>query len=85
MQLGVALMLRWDIATNDWVIFAPSRALRPDEFKHFASAAVPDQSFARDPKCPFCSGNEALTPPEIAAVRDNSPRNTPRWKVRVAR
>jgi UDPglucose--hexose-1-phosphate uridylyltransferase len=33
--------------------------------------------------CPFCPGNELLTPPEVFAIRDNSAPNTPGWKVRV--
>ncbi|MBI4561655.1 MAG: galactose-1-phosphate uridylyltransferase [Candidatus Rokubacteria bacterium] len=35
-------------------------------------------------ECPFCPGNEALTPPEIAAYRkDGSAPNTLGWQVRV--
>ena len=35
-------------------------------------------------ECPFCSGNEALTPPEIAAYRkEGSSPNSPGWRVRV--
>jgi UDPglucose--hexose-1-phosphate uridylyltransferase len=35
-------------------------------------------------QCPFCPGNEALTPPEIVAYRkDGSPPDTPGWSVRV--
>ena len=77
-------MLRWDISTNDWVIFAPSRALRPQEFKRRQAAdesAGSNVAFNRD--CPFCPGNEELTPTEISAIRDNGQRNSPGWKVRV--
>jgi len=35
-------------------------------------------------ECPFCPGNEALTPPEIAAYRkEGSAPNSPGWQVRV--
>jgi UDPglucose--hexose-1-phosphate uridylyltransferase len=35
-------------------------------------------------ECPFCPGNESLTPPEIAAYRkDGSPPDGPGWSVRV--
>lgn len=35
-------------------------------------------------ECPFCPGNEALTPPEIAAYRkEGSPPDAPGWSVRV--
>lgn len=72
-------MLRFDVTTNDWVIYAPSRALRPDDFKHRIAAP---QAAANRP-CPFCPGNEGLTPPEIVAVREGSPPNSAGWKVRV--
>lgn len=59
-------LLRYDPTTTDWVIFAPSRALRPHHVPlptpgpFAASAAAP---------CPFCPGNEAFTPPEIYTSR----------------
>lgn len=38
----------------------------------------------RGEECPFCPGNESLTPPEIAAYRkEGSPPNSPGWQVRV--
>jgi UDPglucose--hexose-1-phosphate uridylyltransferase len=77
-------MLRWDMSTNDWVIFAPSRVLRPHEVQGRQSFAEGARSTSQtDQTCPFCPGNEALTPTEIAAVRDGGPRNAPHWKVRV--
>jgi len=35
--------------------------------------------------CPFCPGNEKMTPPEIEAVRDHhkTKPDTPGWTVRV--
>jgi UDPglucose--hexose-1-phosphate uridylyltransferase len=34
--------------------------------------------------CPFCSGNESMTPPEIRAIRNPKTKpNTPGWEVRV--
>jgi UDPglucose--hexose-1-phosphate uridylyltransferase len=78
------MTLRWDIATNDWVIFAPSRALRPQEFTHHHSAGDSASSDAHfRPDCPFCPGNEKLTPTEISAIRDTGQRDSPGWKVRV--
>lgn len=66
-------MLRYDFTTNDWVIFAPARARRPHELRQVRAPAVEAPG-----RCPFCPGNEALTPAEIYAVRDGS-----RWSVRV--
>jgi UDPglucose--hexose-1-phosphate uridylyltransferase len=69
------------MSTNDWVIFAQSRALRPHEFRNRLSAEGANPSSQRP--CPFCPGNEALTPAEIAAIRDSGPRNAPNWRIRV--
>lgn len=73
-------MLRFDYATNDWVIFAPLRKLRPHRVQapDSAAGALP---VAAAERCPFCPGNEALTPKEILAVR-NGP-GTANWLVRV--
>lgn len=67
--------LRFDETTSDWVVFAPSRRLRPHD--GVASAPPADGGPAA---CPFCPGNEAFTPPEIYAVRDPGGG---RWRVRV--
>jgi UDPglucose--hexose-1-phosphate uridylyltransferase len=56
-------------------IVAPARASRP------ADAAGRD---AGTPPCPFCAGNEALTPPEVDAVRPaGGAPDGPGWRVRV--
>jgi UDPglucose--hexose-1-phosphate uridylyltransferase len=68
---------RKDPVVNRWVIIATERAHRPQESK---TVEKPD----RAGPCPFCSGNEAMTPPEILAYRDkNSQPNQPGWTVRV--
>ncbi len=69
-------VLRLDETTGDWVVFAPSRRLRPHD--GHTTPAADARSLA--PECPFCPGNEALTPPEIHAVRD---RGGGAWQVRV--
>jgi UDPglucose--hexose-1-phosphate uridylyltransferase len=76
--------LRKDLVTREWVILAKERAKRPCDFlakgPRSQAQPVPEQ----DPKCPFCPGNEALTPPEILAYRpDHSLPNAPGWQVRV--
>lgn len=69
--------LRKDPVTSRWVIIAKERAQRPVDFK----IEAPQRKIAR---CPFCVGNEALTPPEIFAMRNNgSPSNGVDWRVRV--
>jgi UDPglucose--hexose-1-phosphate uridylyltransferase len=68
---------RKDPITGCWVIIAAARAQRP---RQFGSSTHSSQ---REP-CPFCAGNEALTPPEVWAARQNhSIENTPGWTVRV--
>lgn len=74
-------LLRHDLTTNDWVIFAPERARRPHEWKRAAGlSATPLPS---GDGCPFCPGNERLTGPEVFALRHGSAPNSPGWQVRV--
>jgi UDPglucose--hexose-1-phosphate uridylyltransferase len=68
---------RKDPFVNRWVIIATERAKRPQQN---IALAKPDLAGP----CPFCSGNEAMTPPEILAYRDSkSQPNQPGWTVRV--
>jgi UDPglucose--hexose-1-phosphate uridylyltransferase len=72
--------MRFDPTTLDWVIFAPSRARRPHEFRQQASdtEAAPETIAG----CPFCPGNEARTPAEIWGIRPLGGQ-TSQWSVRV--
>jgi UDPglucose--hexose-1-phosphate uridylyltransferase len=72
--------LRQDIATKRWVIVSKERAKRPHQF--LKQAVIQEEPDHRD-DCPFCEGNETLTPPEVYAFRDGSEPNRPGWKVRV--
>jgi UDPglucose--hexose-1-phosphate uridylyltransferase len=68
---------RKDPITGRWVIIARHRAQRPRQL----SASIHP---SRDDPCPFCSGNEAMTPPEVWASRmPNTVADTPGWSVRV--
>ncbi len=70
--------LRKDPVTGRWVIIATDRAKRPSDFLR-EKVQIRGSRF-----CPFCSGNEGKTPPEILAYRsDGSARNTPGWRLRV--
>ncbi len=69
--------LRKDPVVGRWVIICTERGKRPTDF-----------AIRHDPikvnHCPFCTGNENETPPEVYAVRhDGSAPNTPGWKLRV--
>lgn len=71
--------LRFDPTTGDWVVFAPLRQLRPRTLeKDLVESSRHDLSVEQH--CPFCPGNEAMTPHEIDAIRDTSSNS---WQVRV--
>jgi UDPglucose--hexose-1-phosphate uridylyltransferase len=72
--------LRQDPATKEWVIIATERAKRPHDFK-MEKRAVEVPEFVTD--CPFCPGNESMTPPEVSAYRLAGTANSPNWLVRV--
>jgi UDPglucose--hexose-1-phosphate uridylyltransferase len=69
--------LRKDPVLGRWVIVATDRGRRPQDFTN-------EQAIRRAGPCPFCSGNEHMTPPEIIAYRppDTKP-NGPGWRLRV--
>lgn len=82
---------RYDWLSDRWVIFAPNRDERPDEFGP-TKKALRKEHLA----CPFCSGSEHETPeptlvlPEIDfdetsqnRKADPSKRIAPAWQVRV--
>ena len=60
-----------DINTKRWVVISPGRTNRPQEDKQ------------RVEGCPFCEGNESVTPPEVWRVGGEGNWNKPGWKVRV--
>lgn len=71
--------LRQNILTGKWVVVATERAVRPT---HFFSSPHEESLDTKD--CPFCPGNEAMTPPEVYALRlAASEPNGPGWEVRV--
>lgn len=72
--------LRQDPATKQWVIMATERAKRPHDFK---KSGPPEPLPAYKADCPFCPGNEKMTPPEILAYRQGGPPDSPGWWVRV--
>ena len=72
--------LRRDPITGEWVIIASERAKRPSDF----ASHSPGREEQNAATCPFCSGNEGMTPPEIMAFRHpGSQRNGRGWWVRV--
>ena len=52
--------IRQNKATKEWVIFAPARGKRPQDFQQQQThqRMLP----AHDDRCPFCPGNEHMLP-----------------------
>ena len=66
--------------TGHWVIIAPGRSARPQQFSGHAKQSLPERSET----CDFCPGNEHKTTPEVFAVRDDySAVDREGWSVRV--
>jgi UDPglucose--hexose-1-phosphate uridylyltransferase len=70
--------LRQDPLGGGWVAITAGRAARPEAF-------LADEGPVRGPLgCPFCPGNEHLTPPEVWADREpGTAPDRPGWRVRV--
>ena len=70
--------LRKDAVTGRWVIISTERRKRPSDFRLERPAVI------REEFCPFCTGREQMTPPEVLAFRHNgSGPNGPGWDLRV--
>jgi UDPglucose--hexose-1-phosphate uridylyltransferase len=68
---------RKDPVSGLWVIISAERAKRPQH------RAFREDSVETEP-CPFCAGNEAMTPPEVLIYRpDQIQANKAGWSVRV--
>ncbi|MDD4202819.1 MAG: galactose-1-phosphate uridylyltransferase [Candidatus Omnitrophica bacterium] len=71
--------LRKDPILGRWVIIATERSKRPGSYL-VSDDCKQDQSI----QCPFCYGNEKMTPPETAVVRDpQTEPNSQGWQTRV--
>ncbi|MCM8792387.1 MAG: galactose-1-phosphate uridylyltransferase [Candidatus Omnitrophica bacterium] len=69
--------LRRDPVIGRWVIVDTDYPAAPQDFEK-------EEHQWRRGECPFCYGNEGLTPPEIEAIRQTSTSpNTSGWQVRV--
>lgn len=67
--------VRKNLITGEFVIVAPGRAGRPNDFRRPARA--PRARPERRPDCPFCPGNEAATPGVTWAFPEAA------WRVRA--
>jgi len=69
--------LRKDPITGDWVLLAPERTGRPTDFE----TDTAHRPSGRPEDCPFCPGNEAMTPPEVFRVAIGGKAEG--WQIRV--
>ena len=60
-----------DINTQRWVIISSQRKGRPEE-----------ATYQKTTGCPFCTGNESMTPPEVYRIGPGE-QDKPGWVVRV--
>ncbi|MGL4943824.1 MAG: galactose-1-phosphate uridylyltransferase [Thermoguttaceae bacterium] len=67
---------RRDPISGRWVVMSPERSGRPYYFSDDASD---------NRACPFCAGNESLTPDEIDSLPDktDSAKSASNWRIRV--
>ena len=69
--------IRQDPATKEWVILASNRVKRPHDFgKKRQKRSLPPYQ----PSCPFCPGNEYLSPEEILRYPAEEGSS---WRIRV--
>ena len=69
--------MRYNAATREWIVVAPERARRPEEF-HAAKAATTAERPEHRGDCPFCPGGEVNTPGETLRFCDEQSD----WQVR---
>ena len=67
---------RQNILTKEWVIVAPERSKRPEEFARGSQARLPLPEHSSS--CPFCSGNENMTPAPVYQIPESGD-----WQLRV--
>ncbi len=69
--------IRKDYIDDKWIVISAERAKRPDQWKEKSSGAKVMRT------CPFCYGNEHMTPTEVLAYRkSDSPPDSPGWDLR---
>jgi UDPglucose--hexose-1-phosphate uridylyltransferase len=73
--------LRKNLVTREWVVIAKGRGSRPSAFLEGREEQV--ELPERDEQCPFCVGNEGMTPAEVFALREGGGANSAGWSVRV--
>lgn len=70
------IVIRQDLPTRDWTIFSTKRAERPKDLKIEGKDRKVREEYVKS--CPFCKGNESMTPKEIFSIKSEKG-----WEVRV--
>lgn len=70
-----------DSKTRRWIVITPGRAFRPFSQKKEKEKLVFKNGYFFSPDCPFCLGNEKMTPPEVFRWKDK--HSPDKWLVRV--
>ena len=71
---------RHNLCTDEWVVYSAARRGRPNQHQRLAKALPVSQLPEHDPSCPFCRGNEHLTPDATLVVNDGDGGE---WRLRV--
>lgn len=73
-----------DIKTQRWIVIAPGRVTRPSQVREqeLPGQVVKKGEYFWRADCPFCFGNEAMTPPEVYRWGKTYPAD-PAWLARV--
>ncbi len=69
--------LRHDWLADRWVIVAPQRTERPEDYSHIVSILNDGTA------CPFCCGHECETPGTLASYSSAGVNGSSNWQVRV--
>lgn len=67
---------RQNMVSKEWVIIATERAKRPSDLAQKKEGKIPIPPHRDD--CPFCPGNESMTPPSLFSIEKNGV-----WSLRV--
>jgi len=71
--------LRRDPIVGRWIIVNSAHPTKPEHYECETHTHIQNSN-----DCPFCYGNEMVSPHEIESIRDmHTPPNTPGWQVRV--
>ncbi len=69
---------RQNIATGEWVIIAPERRKRPDDYDRDKLCGATTVDAEHSDSCPFCRGNESMCKPSLYEIQDGTG-----WSLRV--